>query len=110
MRVNDCEQRLCILIDVEVEGPLNFDPNNQTLTCHSTGGPATYVIWTKNYENITEGINTVLNDALNATYTHTLAVRERGNYTCTVYSNKDGSPHRSSPPRLLLGAILCTNT
>ena len=103
---------VCVFLigDVEVKGPLNFDPNNQTLIINSTGGPATYVIWTKDSENITEGSNTVLNDALNATYTHTLAVSERGNYTCTVYSNKDGSPRRASPPRLILGAILCANT
>ena len=95
--------------DVKVKGPLHFDPNNQTLTCHSTGGPATYVIWTKDSENITEGSYTELIDAMTATYTHTLAVRERGNYTCTVGSNKNGSSLQSSEEREILGAILSMN-
>ena len=62
-----------------------------TLTCISTGGPATTVSWTRDSTTvITEGTETVLNDAVTARYTHTLTVTGRlgGDYTCTVSNNK----------------------
>ena len=58
-----------------------------TLTCISTGGPATTVSWTRNSTTvITEGTETVLNNGVSAKYTHTLLVRERleGLYKCSV--------------------------
>ena len=101
----------CVFLigDIKVESLLDFDPNNQTLTCHSTGGPATYVIWRKDSETITEGNYSVLTNASTANYTHTLTVKEGGNYTCTVRSNKIGSSNQSSEPRKLLGAIPSMN-
>ena len=64
-----------------------------TLTCISTGGPATTVTWTRDSDIITEGNETVLNDPVTAQYTHTLTVTGRlgGNYTCTVVNNKPSS-------------------
>ena len=62
-----------------------------TLTCISTGGPATTVSWTRDSTTvITEGTETVLNDAVTARYTHTLTVTGRlgGDYTCIVSNNK----------------------
>ena len=61
-----------------------------TLTCISTGGPATTVTWTRDNVTITEGNETVLNDPVTAQYTHTLTVTEilGGLYTCTVTNNK----------------------
>lgn len=61
-----------------------------TLTCISTDGPATTVLWTRNSTTVAEGNKTVLNDPVTAQYTHTLTVTERlgGNYTCTVANNK----------------------
>ena len=61
-----------------------------TLTCISTGGPAT---WTRDSVTITEGTETVLNDPVTAQCTHTLTVTERlgGLYTCTVANNKPSS-------------------
>ena len=57
-----------------------------TLTCISTGGPATTVTWTRNMEVVTEGTETVLDDPETAQYTNTLTVTGRlpGLYTCTV--------------------------
>ena len=57
-----------------------------TLTCISTGGPATTVTWTRDSVTVTEGMETVLDDPGTAQYTHTLAVAGRlgGLYTCTV--------------------------
>ena len=62
--------------------PLNFF----TLTCISTGGPATTVTWTRDSTTVTEGTETVLNDPVTAQYTHTLQVinQTAGLYTCMV--------------------------
>ena len=61
-----------------------------TLTCISTGGPATTVTWTRDSDTITEGTETVLDDRVTAQYTHTLTVTGRlgGLYTCTVANDK----------------------
>ena len=61
-----------------------------TLTCISTGGPATTVTWTRDSE-VVNG-TTVLIHADIATYTHTLTVtgRTEGLYRCNV-SNKQSS-------------------
>ena len=62
-----------------------------TLTCNSTGGPATTVSWTRDSTTvITEGTDTVLNDPVTAQYTHTLTETGRLEklYTCTVANNK----------------------
>ena len=61
-----------------------------TLTCISTGGPATTVTWTRDSATVTEGVQTVLDDRVTAQYTHTLTVtwRLEGLYTCTVANGK----------------------
>ena len=61
-----------------------------TLTCISTGGPATTVTWTRDSVTVTEGNETVLDDPVTAQYTHTLTVTGRlgGLYTCTVANDK----------------------
>ena len=61
-----------------------------TLTCISTGGPATTVTWTRDSDTVTEGTKTVLDDSVTAQYTHTLTVTGRlgGLYTCTVANDK----------------------
>ena len=59
-----------------------------TLTCISTGGPATTVTWTRDSVTITEGTETVLNDPETAQYTHTLTITSGGLYTCTVANDK----------------------
>ena len=61
-----------------------------TLTCTSTGGPATTVTWTLDGSNITSDINHVFTrmvvNAKTAEYNNTLTVtgREPGNYQCSV--------------------------
>ena len=69
-----------------VDSYLNGASPQFTLTCISTGGPATTVTWTKDSDNVTEGNETVLDDPVTAPYTHTLTVTGRlgGLYTCTV--------------------------
>ena len=57
-----------------------------TLTCISTGGPATTVTWSTESGVELREQQTVLTDAATAEYTHMLNVtgRHGGNYTCTV--------------------------
>ena len=63
-----------------------------TLTCISTGGPATTVTWTRDSATVTAGTVTVFNFN-DATYTHTLTVTGRlgGDYQCTVSNDKPSS-------------------
>ena len=72
-----------------VDSDLNGKSPQFTLTCTSTGGPATTVTWTRDSETVSGGI-TVLDDPVTATYTHTLTVTGRlgGEYQCIVSNNK----------------------
>ena len=82
------------------------DNNQFTLTCISTGGPATTVTWTRDSTTVTEGTETVLNDPVTAQYTHTLTVTRRlpGLYTCTVANNK---PSSDSASKRVVDGKLC---
>ena len=78
-------------VTLQVNSDLNGASPQFTLTCISTGGPATTVTWTRDSDSvITEGNETVLNDPVTAQYTHTLTVTERwpGRYKCTVHNDK----------------------
>ena len=75
---------------------MTFDSDQLTLTCISTGGPATTVTWTRDSTTVTEGNETVLNDPVTANYTHTLTVTTAGVYTCTVANNKPSSATSAS--------------
>ena len=64
-----------------------------TLTCISTGGPATTVTWTRENETAVGERMTVFNTTTAATtaqYTHTLTVTGRlgGFYACTVANDQ----------------------
>ena len=48
--------------DVSIAGGVTYDSNTQTLTCVSTGGPATTVTWTRDSTTVIQGTQTVLND------------------------------------------------
>ena len=77
-------------IDFTLNSDIDGGSPQFTLTCISTGGPATTVTWTRDSTTVTEGTETVLDDNVTAQYTHTLTVSERlgGLYTCTVSNNK----------------------
>ena len=87
----------CTAGDVTIPGGMTFtedsDLNGEspqfTLTCTSTGGPATTVTWTRDSETVSGGM-TVLDDPVTAQYTHTLTVTGRlgGQYQCTVSNNR----------------------
>ena len=93
-----------------VDSDLNGDSPQFTLTCTSTGGPATTVTWTRDSEDIPGGM-TVLYDPVTARYTHALTVTGRlgGEYQCTVSNNK---PSQGSTGFSVQGTIsedwLCT--
>ena len=73
------------------------DPPVFTLTCTSTGGPATTVIWKRNgtilRNDSNHNITSQVIDPMNITYTNTLTVTGRlaGQYECNV-SNIRTSP------------------
>ena len=92
-------------VTLTVDSDLNGASPQFTLTCISTGGPATTVTWTRDSVTVTEGTETVLDDPVTAQYTHTLTVTGRltGLYTCTVANDK---PSSNSAHYYLLG--LCT--
>ena len=79
-----------------VDSDLNGESPQFTLTCTSTGGPATTVTWTRGSETVSGEMfssTTVLDDPVTAQYTHTLTVTGRlgGQYQCTVSNNKPSS-------------------
>ena len=77
-------------VTLTVDSDLNGASPQFTLTCISTGGPATTVTWTRDSVDAVGDTETVLNDPVTAQYTHTLTVTEilGGLYTCTVTNNK----------------------
>ena len=73
------------------DSDLNGASPQFTLTCISTGGPATTVTWTRDSVTVTEGNETAFNgDTTAPQYTHTLNVTGRlgGLYTCNVTNVK----------------------
>ena len=81
--------------DITISGSVTYDSDQFTLTCISTGGPATTVSWTRDNAELTEGTETVLNDPVTAQYTHTLTISLAGVYTCTVANSKPSSASAS---------------
>ena len=79
-----------------------------TLTCISTGGPATTVTWTRGSETAVGERMTVFDTTTATTtaqYTHTLTVTGRlgGLYTCTVANDK---PSNDSAQIVVKGIIM----
>ena len=86
-------------VALTIDSDLNGDSPQFTLTCISTGGPATTVTWTRGSATITTGTNTVLDDRATSQYTHSLTVSQRLNtgktYTCEVANEKPSSASES---------------
>ena len=75
---------------ISISGDIMFNPDQRTLTCISTGGPATTVSWTRNSTTVITNITeTVLNDPVTANYTHTLTLTAgtAGLYKCMIANN-----------------------
>ena len=80
-----------------VDSDLNGPSPQFTLTCISTGGPATTVSWTRDSQTVIGNRKTVLVDGETAQYTHTLTVTGSlgGLYTCTVANSKPSNDSAS---------------
>ena len=79
-----------------VDSDLNEASPQFTLTCISTGGPATTVTWTRDYSPASGNQTTLFNgDTSNPQYTHNLNLTGisgmGGLYTCTVANNGPSS-------------------
>ena len=95
---------------MEITGPFQFslqttppaDPPVFTLTCVSTGGPATTVNWTRDGAAVPYDANHVLTQTVTyqhtATYSNVLTVTGRlpGNYTCSVANVRTAPPATAS--------------
>ena len=96
-----------MLGDINISGGVKLTRGNShfTLTCISTGGPATTVTWTRGSVTVTEGTETVLDDPVTEQYTHTLTVTGTlgGLYTCIVANDKPSS----DSAMLNLGIYMC---
>ena len=97
-----------------VDSDLNGASPQFTLTCISTGGPATTVTWSRDSDTVTEGSETALDDPVTAQYTHTLTVTRRlgGLYTCTVANDKPSEDSSQFPVKGIVyatesGACAC---
>ena len=94
-----------------MDSDLNGPSPQFTLTCISTGGPATTVTWTRDTVTVTEGTESELTDPVTAQYIHTLTVRLGGHYTCTVANYKPSSDSAelnvTGPNRQGMFFILC---
>jgi phosphoribosylformylglycinamidine (FGAM) synthase-like amidotransferase family enzyme len=87
---------------------VQYDRTSQTITCTSTGGPATDVTWSKDDVNISlsiasnEGLyeySQIIINTTSATYENRLRIVDKsseaaGNYTCKV-TNPRGSMNES---------------
>ena len=85
-------------VQFQLTSELNATTPTFTLTCTSTGGPATTVSWTVNNSAVTEDsayhiTSQILTNLENATYNHKLMVMGRlvGEYECNVSNNKPSS-------------------
>ena len=92
---------------VEITGPLQFHLQTAdlpvfTLTCVSTGGPATTVTWTRDGAILSNDANHVFTKTvthqLTATYSNVLTVtgREPGSYQCSVANVRTAPPATTS--------------
>ena len=99
-------------MSLTVDSDLNGASSQFTLTCISTGGPATTVTWTRDSDTVTEGNETVLDDRVTAQYTHTLTVTGRlgGLYTCTVANDKPSVTHSNISVQGVYTNYYCSNT
>ena len=95
---------LSLLGDVIIPGDVTLTVDSDirashqfSLTCISTGGPATTVTWARDSTTAMGDEMTVLDNATTAQYTHTLTVTGRlgGLYQCTVSNAKPSSDSAS---------------
>ena len=79
-------------ISFQLDSELNINPPEFTLTCTSTGGPATTVSWTRGSTTLS-GTYKIVNDTEMGTYDNTLTVgmRDAGTYVCSVSNSRSSA-------------------
>ena len=93
-------------VKLNIDSDLNGPSPQFTLTCISTGGPATTVTWTRDSKTILGGNKTMLTSRPYAMYQSTLTVhgRKAGLYNCTV---KNSKPSSASESFTIKGMLIC---
>ena len=79
-------------ISFQLDSELNVNPPEFTLTCTSTGGPATTVSWTRGSTALS-GTYKIVSDTEMGTYDNTLTVgmRDAGTYVCSVSNSRSSA-------------------
>ena len=92
--INGCNLFTCIIGSPSISG-INFDSGSRTLTCSSSGGPATTVTWRRNcliLQNSSDFVqNQVVTSTALADYENTLTFNGAiidGVYTCSVKNSR----------------------
>ena len=85
-------------LQFSLNSALSADPPVFTLTCVSTGGPATTVTWIRDGVAATGVTSQTVVDQLAITYNNTLIVtgREPGNYQCSISNDRTAQPATAS--------------
>ena len=86
------------------------DPPEFTLTCDSTGGPPTTVIWTRDGAATTGTTDQIVTDLVSISFSSILRVKERllGSYRCSVSNDRTAQPATGS--LTVAGEALCMET
>ena len=95
-------------VDFDLDGAnLQF-----TLTCISTGGPATTITWTRDSITVPEGNETALDNRTTSQYTHTLTMTGRlgGLYTCIVANNRPSEASAQLTVQSTCNIMSCVKT
>ena len=80
---------------------IQYDRTSRTITCISTGGPATDVTWSKDNVNIRLSVedlyehSQIIIDTTSATYENRLRIVDKsseaaGTYTCSITNSRGG--------------------
>ena len=97
---------IVISAELTVKSDLNGANPLFTLTCISTGGPATTVTWIRDSELVTQGAKTVLANSSTSRYIHSLIVTTEGDYSCSVTNTK---PSSATASLTVKGIIIIAN-
>ena len=80
-------------ISFQLDTELNANPPVFTLTCTSTGGPATTVTWTKGTTTLSDGTSQIVTDTVTGRYENILrvAMMDAGTYVCSVSNSRSSA-------------------
>ena len=95
---------------------VQYDRISQTITCTSTGGPATHVSWYKDNAQINMASNEggiyehsqIITDTVSATYENRLRIVDKSSETAGTYTCEVRNPRGSRNESLYIqGKIIC---